>query len=93
MKCHVYAGHRNVPEIVPYTASSNRAGASSFAMVRPKYWTGLQPSDVLWRGFWDSGYILIYCNIAASSLAYIICMTAKDAAQCLMESADISVKP
>ena len=58
-----------------------------------KNWTGLQLSDVLWRGFWDSGYILIYCNIAASGLAYIICMTAKGAAQCLMESADISVKP
>ena len=29
----------NVPEMVPYTVSSNRAGASSFAVVKPKNWT------------------------------------------------------
>ena len=52
---------------------------------------GLKLSDVPW--YMDSGDTLIYCNIAASSLTDIICMTTESAAQCLMESADISVKP
>ena len=48
-------------------------------------------ANVPW--YMDSGDTLIYCNIAASSSTDIICMTTGGAAQCLMESADISVKP